>query len=363
MVVTFLVFLAILLVLVLVHELGHFLAAKRVGVRVDEFAFGFKPRIWGKQVGETMYAINAVPLGGYVKLYGEEAGEEGDRALGNKTIGQRALVMVAGAFMNVLLGWIILTVLFIVGFQPIYPGVEKDPFVNTQPVTALDSVATGSPAAAAGLVAGDTVLSIDGQNIDSTDTALYISNHKGQNVSISIKHTDGTQAVVSVVPRVNPPAGEGSLGVSLASVGDVKTSVWKAPLAAIYESGRIVGLSVAGFGTFVGNLVVHQQVSNDVTGLIGIGALTGTARRLGFAYLMQLVMVITIGLGVINLMPILPLDGGHIAALAYEKIKGQKLSDKQLGWLSTAGLAFVLLLFVLVTYKDIIRFDVIGRLF
>ncbi len=360
---TLLVFLAVLLLLVIIHELGHFLAAKKVGIRVDEFAFGFKPRIWSKKVGETTYSINSIPLGGYVRLYGEDSNEKGARSLGSKTIAERAFVMVAGAAMNILLGWLILMILFIVGFQPIFPGIEKNPFVNSNPETVLENIAPNSPAEASGMKVGDIFLSVDGQKLGYADVVAYINKHKGQSVFFVVRHKDNIEQIITVVPRENPPPGQGALGVSLGSQGEVKTSVLKAPLAALYESGRMIGLSVAGFGTFISGLVVHQQVSNDVTGLIGIGALTGVARRLGFAYLIQLVMVISIGLGVINLMPILPLDGGHIAALVYEKIKKRPLTEKQLGALSTAGLVFVLMLFVLVTYKDIMRFDILGRLF
>lgn len=362
MFITLLVFLAILGLLVFIHELGHFLVAKRNGVLVHEFAFGFKPRLWSKTVGETTYALNLIPLGGYVRLFGEQPEETGERSFREKSAWQRFQVLVAGSAMNLLLGWLLLIVLFAVGFQPVFPGVEDNPFVTGAKTALVGKIADNSPAAVAGLKADDQITAVDGQALSTTKFIEYISDHKGQEVTATVKRGDQTFEA-KMTPRVNPPAGEGALGVALISGGKVQTSLLKAPVAAFYETGRIIGSSAAGFGKFLQNLVVKQEVSDNVTGLIGVGALTGVARRLGIDYLAQLVVIITIGLGVINLMPILPLDGGHIAALAYEKVTGRPLSDRQLGVLVTAGLAFVLLLFVVITYKDILRFNVFGRLF
>lgn len=363
MLVTLLVFLLIIAVLVTIHEFGHFIVAKKVGVYVKEFAIGFKPRLWAKKVGETEYALNIIPLGGYVRLYGEGAKETGERSLGGRSLAERFYILVAGASMNILLGWFILLILFIVGFQPIFPGIEKDPFVNIAPITKVDTVATGSPAYQAGLRPDDVVKAVDAQQLDTTDFVSYVATRKGETVTLNVTKADGSSVVLQVVPRVNPPAGEGALGVGLVSDSLVKIPFWKAPLAAIYETGRIIGLSVAGFASFVVGLVAHHQVSDNVTGLIGVGVLTGAARRLGFSYLMQLVTLITIGLGVVNLLPVLPLDGGHIATIVYEKITGKAMGEKQLNWLALAGLALVALLFVAVTYKDVVRFDILGRIF
>lgn len=366
MFITLLVFLAILGLLVFVHELGHFLLAKRNGILVEEFAFGFRPRLWAKQIGETTYAINAIPLGGYVKLFGEKPEEAGERSFRSKTIYQRFQVLVAGSVMNLLLGWLLLTILFAVGFQPVFPGVEQNPFVAKQIGVTLQKVNSDSPAAAVGLAEGDVIIHVADHDVTSTKDFLETVRAKaGQSIEITYLRAGdaGADTTVAVTPRIDPPAGQGALGVAIAPPGDVQSSVIAAPIAGLFETGRIIGASVAGFGGFVKNLFVHQKVSDDVTGLIGVGALTGVARRLGLEYLTQLVVMISIGLGVINLMPILPLDGGHIAALAYEKVARRPLNERQLGVLATAGLAFVLLIFVVVTFKDVIRFNLLDRLF
>jgi len=362
MIVTLLVFLAILGGLVFVHELGHFLVARWNGVWVREFAFGFRPRLFSKTIGDTEYALNAIPLGGYVRLYGELPEEIGERSFKDKTPWQRFQVLVAGSVMNLLLGWLLLTILFIVGFHPVFPGVDENPFISQTPSVLVSKVAQDSPADKASLQENDKITAVDGQALSTEKFITYVNDHRGQAVTLRVER-NGSSSDVTLIPREDPPAGQGALGVALSQAEAIKTTPLKAPLAALYETGRIIGVSAAGFGLFLRDLVVHQQVSPNVTGLVGVGALTGVARRLGLGYLMQLVVMISVGLGVINLMPILPLDGGHIAALVYEKIAGRPLSERQFSGLITAGLVFVIFIFVLVTYEDILRFDVFSRLF
>ncbi len=360
---TTVIFLLILGILVFVHELGHFLVARKNGVLVEEFAFGFRPRLWSKKRGETTYAINLIPLGGYVRLFGETDQQTGKRSLRSKSVWQRFQILVAGSVMNFLLGIVVLMVLFTVGFNPIFPGVSSNPFVSSGQEVIIKAINPGSPAAQMGLAAGDILKTVNGQVI-ATDQDFILATRDllGQEITINFVR-DGGVGTVKLTPRVAPPAGEGPIGAVIATTGEVKTEFWKAPAAAVWESGRIVGLSAVTFVDFAKNLIIKQQVSDDVTGIIGIGELTGKTRRLGFDYLLQLVAIVTLGLGIVNLMPILPLDGGHIAALGYEKAAGRPLSERQLGTLATAGLLFVLLAFVVVTYKDIIRFNVLERLF
>jgi len=363
MFVTLLVFLAVLGVMVFVHELGHFLVAKKAGVRVEEFAFGFRPRLWARTIGETTYAINVIPLGGYVKMYGEQEGEIGPGSYRSKGAKARLAILLAGSTMNLLMAWVILTVLFATGFEPFFPNASTNPYINTSPHVVVGQVADASPAQSAGLKIGDELLAVNGTTITASQQFVdLINGFKGSLVTVDLKR-DGQLLAVTLTPRITAPAGQGSLGVAIGETGQVKSSLVKAPLAALYETGRIIGASAAGFGNFIRQLVVKQQVSDQVTGLIGVGALTGVARRLGFSYLAQLVALISVGLGVVNLMPILPLDGGHIAVVVYEKIARRKLSERQFSIFATAGLAFILLIFVVVTFKDVMRFNVWGRIF
>ncbi len=363
MLTTLLVFLLVLSVLVYVHEFGHYFAARRNGVRVHEFAFGFRPRLFARKVGHTEFAVNAIPLGGYVRLHGEQPTETGADSFRSKSIFQRFQILVAGALMNLILAWVVLSGLFMTGFDPLMPGIASNPFISsTQQVSVVRSL-PNSPAAGADLIEGDQIKQVNGQAVatDQEFVAL-VSKEKGKVVRLLIER-DGVERTVELLARANPPTGEGALGVAIRSSGEVRSTIVAAPAAALYETGRIIGLSAKGVVDFGKNLIMRGKVSEDVTGLIGIGALTGVTRRLGLEYLLQLVAVVSIGLGVINLFPILPLDGGHIAALLYEKVRGRPLTERQLGGFATVGLALVFALFIIVTYKDLVRFQVFERLF
>src|SRR3990167_5466133 len=157
MAVKLLIFLAVLGVMVFVHELGHFLIAKKSGVKVEEFAFGFRPRLWSKTIGETTYAINLIPLGGYVKMFGESDGKTGPRSYKSKSPSSKVAILVAGATMNLLMAWIILTILFITGFQPFTPNASRNPFLSEKPSVAVASVVQGSPAELGGFSLDDKI--------------------------------------------------------------------------------------------------------------------------------------------------------------------------------------------------------------
>ncbi|MEK7171118.1 MAG: site-2 protease family protein [Patescibacteria group bacterium] len=363
MIVTLLVFIAVLGIMVFVHELGHFLVAKKSGVKVEEFAFGFRPRLWSKTVGETTYAINLIPLGGYVKMFGEQDGQTGPRSFKSKNPSTRLAILVAGATMNLLMAWVILTILFMTGFQPFTPNASRNPFITEKPATVIAKIVPGSPAELGRFQLDDQIIAVNGQALE--DGAGFVEKIRalnGQSATVTVKRGSLTLDL-AVTPRVNPPAGQGAIGVAVGSSGQVRSVWYKAPVAAFYETGRVIAISTVGFVDFVKNFVIKQEVSENVTGIVGVGQLTGVARRMGFDYLAQLVALISIGLGVVNLMPILPLDGGHIAVLAYERVTRRSLTERQFSIFATAGLAFILLMFVVVTFKDFIRFDVIGRLF
>ncbi len=363
MLLTILTFIIVLGILVFVHELGHFLAAKQCGVRVDEFAFGFKPTLFKKKIGETTYMLNLWPVGGYVRMYGEDGHGEGKKSFTTKSAKQKLYIIVAGVIMNLILGWLILTTLFMTGFQPIFYGTAKNHFVTGKQTVSISEVADGSPAALAGLKVDDQLLAINGEDVATTqEFIVLVAQHKGETVRIKIVR-DNQQGEVSLIPRVDPPAGQGAVGVTLASAGDVRSVWYKAPLAGAVETYNMAVVSAQGFIGFVNNILVHQKVSDDVTGIVGVGVMTGEARKLGFSYLAQLVAVISIGLGVINLVPLIPLDGGQAVIITYERITKRKLTERQLSSLFIVGIAFVIGLFLVVTYKDFVRFDILGRIF
>lgn len=370
MLITLLVFLAVLGLLVFVHELGHFLAAKLSGVPVEEFAFGFKPRLISWQWRGTRYAINLIPLGGYVRLLGESEApgtvatekQKKQGAYFAQPIGKRLIILLAGSVMNFLLSWALFTIILGHGVEMSLLNFAGNPFLQDNTHLTVAGAVAGSPAELADLQENDQIISINNLAVSNgADFLQEIKNNTGQEVTLTIVR-QGEIKEVRLLARANPPEGEGALGLLFTVSGKVKSSWWQAPLAAIYATGQTWVLSAKTFVSFLAGLLVHQEVSDQVTGLVGMGQLTGMARRLGIDYLAQLVAIISAGLAAINLMPIVPMDGGHIALLAYEKIAKRQPSEKQLAVVNYFGLALILIIFVSVTYKDIMRFDVIGRI-
>ncbi|MEK7548767.1 MAG: M50 family metallopeptidase [Patescibacteria group bacterium] len=368
MILTIVVFLAILGLLVFVHELGHFLAAKRLGIGVEEFAFGFRPRLLAKKIGQTTYALNLIPLGGYVKLVGEtidgRSEVEGD-GLASRPISQRIMVLVAGSAGNLVLAWLVLTVLFAVGFRAVIPGIADNPFVNRSRLGAtIVEVAADSPASLAGLTAAETISALDGKPV-ATDWEFLeaIGKKRGTEVRLTVNR-DQVGREVTIITRLTPPAGQGPLGIAI-GLGSKQAAKhwWLAPLAGGYQTLNLITLSLKGLGQFGRDLIVKRELSDQVTGIIGVGAQTAVARRLGPEFLAQLVAIISVGLALVNLLPIFPLDGGHIAVAGLEKAIGRPLKGRELSLIGSVGLMLVLALFLVVTYRDFGRFNVIDRLF
>lgn len=359
--VTFIIFIIILGLLVFVHELGHFLTAKAIGVRVNEFAFGFKPRLWSKKIGETEYAINAIPLGGYVRMEGEDE-KAGKRSFLAQKPGKRMLVLLAGVVMNAVLAWVLITIVYIVGTIPLSATLASHNGVEKVGTITISEVKANSPAQKAGIVANDKIVKINGAGNElSSDLISSLKSHPGQPIVLNIDH-NGTTRSVTIAPRVNPPAGEGALGIVMLDNVIVKAPWYKAPFIAIEELGSEIKATVVGFGGFIADLFISHKVNQNVSGIVGVGVATGVVRQLGLAALIQFVALISINLAVVNLFPILPLDGGHVLTTIIEMVTKKPVPD----WLkeksAMIGLALIALLFVVVTYHDIINFDVLARI-
>jgi len=343
-------FLLVLVVLVVAHELGHFLTAKARGVRVMEFGIGFPPRILGIKKGDTIYSINALPLGGFVKL----AGEEDPRVAGSlasKGYGTRLLVLSAGSLMNLLLPIVILSVAFMVPHN-----------VYTAPVVIQD-VAENSPAAAAGILPGDTVISVNGNTLNnSSDLQRHIQLNLGKEIDIMVKHADSTVETVQVTSRWKPPQGEGSIGVLMASaagsitVESVSEPIWRAvPMGAEECYQTLVLFKNEIIRWFIG------ASAPQLTGPVGIAELTGEVVESGFSPLLEFSAFLSINLGIINLLPLPALDGGRIVLVLLEMIRGgRRVSAKVEGYIHLVGFTLLIALMVLVTYSDIFNIITTG---
>lgn len=348
-----LIFLVVLSILVLVHELGHFIMARRAGVLVEEFGFGLPPRLFGKKIGETLYSINALPFGGFVKLHGEST-EEGalfpKRAFINKSKKTKAGIIVAGVVMNFLLA------IFAFAIVYYFSGIPKD----TGQVKVLD-VAPGSPAQVAGIVVGDVVKKVDSKEVVKVDEFIkVVEEKKGKKVILEL---EGKK--VTVTPRENPPHGEGPLGVTISTTEIYYPPKWQRPFVGAYYGfkeaifwGKTVSL---GFW----NLVVQLfggKVPQDLAGPVGIFAISSAAAKVGIIALVNFIGILSVNLAILNIIPFPALDGGRLLFVGIEKIMGRKVLPKIESTIHTAGMIVLLLLLLAITAHDIKRVIAAGGL-
>jgi regulator of sigma E protease len=350
-VLSFLRFGIVLSLLVFVHELGHFLAAKWRGVFVEEFGFGLPPRIWGKRVGDTLYSINLFPIGGFVKLKGEDpevVGFGDADSFAVKSRWSRALIIIAGVLGNFLLAWLIFTFLFAVG----NPEFRGDVFIK--------DVAPNSPAAQVGIRKGDQVISINGVAVRQLED-LIVETRKSAGTEVKLQlRRGGDNRTLRLIPRLTPPKGEGAMGVALETrnerVDVSRYPLWQSPLVAAKEVVSILGKMLSGVKILLMELIFRGEVPKEVTGIVGIKALTDVAAEMGERFFLQFVAILSLNLLIFNLLPIPALDGGRLLFVGIEAITGRKLPPRVERWANNLGLALMLLLFVLITIRDIGRF-------
>jgi regulator of sigma E protease len=341
--ITILIFLGMLAVLILAHELGHFATAKAFGVKVEEFGLGFPPRLIGFKRGETLYSLNAVPLGGFTKMAGEEDPKV-ERSLASKGVGTRVIVLAAGSIMNFLLP----IVLFAIAFMVPHNVVSGD--------VVIEEVAASSPAAAAGVEAGDTVLSLNDEPVNSiSDLHIYTSLNLGKEVSLAVRHSDATVEEVRLIPRWKPPSGQGAMGI-VVSMPDPAITRQSYPFWEAIPKG--VSECIETFVLFKNEILkwIIGATPVQVTGPVGIAQLTGEVAQAGLSPLLQFAGFISINLAIINILPLPALDGGRIVFVLLGWIRrGKRISPKTEGLVHAIGFAILIAAIIAITYQDIIR--------
>ena len=343
MLITVVAFLGVLVVLILAHELGHFLTARASGVGIDEFGLGFPPRLFSVKRGETRYSINAIPLGGFVKLAGEEDPTV-TRSLASKSTGTRLLVLSAGALMNALLPVLLFSIAFMVPHNVVSGQVL------------VEEVVPGSPAGQSGIEVGDTILSVGDEPVRNiVDLQRSIQQNLGNEIAVLVKHDDSTVETVHVVPRWRYPEGQGATGISVSTTNHaiVRTSYpfWQAIPKGIVEC-------IETFVLFKNAIIIMIIGTAPVilAGPVGIAEITGEAARAGFSPLLEFAAFFSINLAIINIFPLPALDGGRIAFVLLEWVrKGKRILPKTEGLVHAIGFFMLMAAFVAITYQDILR--------
>ncbi len=352
MILTIIVFILILAALVLVHEFGHYIVAKKSGMQVDEFGFGFPPRVWSFKKGETLYSLNLIPLGGFVKIVGENNAEgDNPRSFVNKSFWQRFATLVAGVIMNFVLAWVLFSIGFMIGLPTIVEQGQSLPAharLKSQAISILQ-VDPQSPAATAGIKEGDNIVSVDSQKAETVEQVVnYVKSKSGSSVDVSLKRGN-TDINVKVTPRVNPPEGQGALGVALGNVGRVSYPVWVAPFVGLKATWVVIQNTVIGFAELIG----QGKGFASLGGPVKIAQLTGQVTDLGLVYVLQFAGFLSVNLGILNILPFPALDGGRVLFLVIEKIRGKRNNPTVEQWFNAGGFALLILLIVLITIKDI----------
>lgn len=404
MFVAVLIFIIILGLLVFVHELGHFVVARRNGVKASEFGFGFPPRIvgfqflreipepgkkkklfskwriiWGSKDGDdeneisdlseahekkieggTIYSLNWFPLGGFVRIKGEDGENKEDvDSFASKSAWKRVKILAAGVTMNFIFAWILFSVVFMLGAPE---QIDSDSGNNNpKSKIQISGIMADSPANSMGLKVGDeiskTQKDLAGKKIalkNIKEVQNYINTNKGGEISLEILR--GKEKVtLKGTPRVDAPKGQGALGIVLSETLLVKyplhKAIWKG-LIAVWDMTTMIFVGLFGL---LKNLILGQGGSADVSGPVGIAILTREVANLGLVYIIQFAAILSINLGIINILPIPALDGGRILFILIEKIKGSPVSQKVEQTFHTLFFALLMLLMLAVTYKDIAK--------
>lgn len=341
-------FILILGLIVLVHEFGHFIFAKMFGIYVYEFSIGMGPKLFGKKDknGETEYCIRAIPIGGYVQLAGEEIDDDDevpkDRKLYSKKVWQRFLVMFFGAGNNFILAFLMLFFAALIWGSP-----NMDPVIN--------KVTDGYPMQEAGVQDNDRILEINGHKISTMDdVSLYLTlaqNKKGKDITFKIETTNKEKKTITVTPKKEKIDGQTSYKVGI----EFKTKKEKGFVDAIKYSFVKMGALFKQMIIVLKNLFTGGLGLNNLSGPVGIYTIVGETRASGLANIMQLIALLSLNVGFINLLPLPAFDGGRILFLLIEKIKGSPVKQETENLIHTIGFILLMLLMVYITFNDILR--------
>lgn len=371
MVTTIIIFILTLLVLVVSHELGHFLAAKRFGVKVLEFGFGLPPKIFKKTIGDTPVSLNWLPIGGFVRLLGED--ETDDQVLKDKhsfavkPVLQRIGIVVAGVIMNLILAAVLFwVILFAQGFKERIPLLIPFQFAGVnqtnESIILVGGIAENSPAALANIKPGDQIVGFNGQQLINGEQLISLTKENlGQEVTLTLRDQSDQTRQVKMEPRRDPPEGQGALGVELGTL-TVAYLNYETPSQKLF-SGISHSYNLAAYSfALLGNLIAasfqtqnFEPVSQSLAGPVGITSIADTILRTESPLLpyLNFVALLSLNLAIINILPFPALDGGRLVFLLIEGVFKRKVRAEVERLIHTLGMAFLIALIILITFSDI----------
>lgn len=358
---TAIIFIIVLAILIFVHELGHFVTARAAGIRVDAFKIGFGPRLFHWTRGGTEYGVNLIPFGGFVKIHGENPDEEAvsgpdaARSFVNKPRWKQVMVLVAGVTFNFLFAWLLYSGAFMSGVTATTDGFEKyaDQFTNERVM--ITYIEKGSPAEKAGIKEGDVLVLEAGPNpIEKVQQKINENGTKPLTLEVRRPLPSGLQKI-EVTPVTGLVEGKYAIGIAMQNVGDLRLPFFTAIWEGLHYTLVMIRETAVGLYTFIANIFQGTANFSDVAGPIGIAGIVGNAAQLGFTYLVMITALISINLGVINLIPFPALDGGRTLFVLIEGVIRRRISMKFTNIVNTVGFVLLMLLMVVVTYKDVVK--------
>lgn len=423
MLLTIITFILVLSILVFVHELGHFLVARKFGVRAEEFGLGFPPRIFGwqfwqekrdKNIAEeenikkriedmtlsdgrefiketmadkvqavnsaksikkwrfifggrelnksdekfgTVYSLNWLPLGGFVKIKGEDGQGQDERdSFASRPVWQRSIMLSAGVLMNVFLAMILISIGFIIGQPQVIEGLDDQARITDKKIQIVQ-VVKQSPADKANLKIGDTIVSIDGKIfLTYDDLQNYVNGNVGKKLEYKIKQ-GSEEFTKEIVPEMRQETSKGGIGIVITETGIVRYPWYLAISEGIKTTFYLIWAIILAFYELVKGLILGQGVSAELAGPVGIAALTGQVVRLGIIYLVQFAALLSINLAIINFLPFPALDGGRVLFLIIEKVKGSPVRREVENVIHNIGFTLLMVLVALVTFRDVINIE------
>ncbi len=356
---TVLIFVLLISVLVFLHELGHFFVARRSGVRVDEFGIGFPPRLFSWKRGGVVYSVNLLPLGGFVRIHGENGEDPHDStSFEAKRARTRAAILGAGVAMNWLTAFVAMAIALSIGVEA-SPESALGEWVEN-PRAVVSSVSVDSPAAVAGLRPGDAILSarrgaetLDGPTADQF--VVFTSAASAKEIVLSAEAPDGAAKWATVTPLFREDLGRPAIGATVLDSGYARLPLGSAIVEAGKYTVELTAVVASSLWHLAADALRREADLADLSGPVGIAVLAREASDVGAGQLLAFAAAISVNLAVLNLLPFPALDGGRLLMIAVEKITRRKLSAKWVGWVNLAGLALLLALMAVVTISDVAK--------
>jgi len=378
---TAIIFILILGLLIFVHELGHFVIAIRNGIKADEFGFGFPPRIvgavkssktnkykivWGEKnvkSKNTIFSLNWIPLGGFVRIKGEDGGSNDKDSFATKSAWIRTKVLAAGVTMNFILAWFLLSIVFSMGA----PEAIEDDVKAKDAKVQISQVTDGTPAKEMGLAVGDHIVKVCAdRGVCRTVSKVeelksFINDYKGKEIIVTVKRGDDISELKGT-PRLDYPSDQGALGIGLARTAMVEYPWYESIGRGLSAVVDMVILIVTTLFSLLAQLISGSKPAMDVAGPIGIAIMTKQVSALGLVYILQFTAVLSINLAIINILPFPALDGGRIFFILIEKLKGSPVNQKFEQVANSIGFSLLLLLMIVVTFHDFIQFNIVDKI-